>query len=216
MHKGYDAAIGCPEGCMRVTPSAYAHLVSSLSALAGGRLVLMLEGGYCLDSLAESAALSLRTLLGDAAPTQPRLNGHVVHPSVVKSIIGSTTALRPYWKCLQIRKLLDPAELDIFAGHYPSLCFNPPPDFPPDQFPTRDYYLVFDPETEKKMALEIAKVNLGTRLRTSDKALAVMYDEAMCRHKDDCPHPESPERIQRIYARLKVGEGCLKNYFCRI
>ena len=49
---------------MRVTPAAYAQLIWSLSGLAGGRLVVMLEGGYCLDSLAESAALSLRALLG--------------------------------------------------------------------------------------------------------------------------------------------------------
>jgi histone deacetylase 6 len=49
---------------MRVTPAAYAQLVWSLSSLAGGRLVVMLEGGYCLDSLAESAALTLRALLG--------------------------------------------------------------------------------------------------------------------------------------------------------
>jgi histone deacetylase 6 len=49
---------------MRVTPAAYAQLIWSLSGLAGGRLVVMLEGGYCLDSLAESAALTLRALLG--------------------------------------------------------------------------------------------------------------------------------------------------------
>ena len=49
---------------MRVTPAAYAQLVWSLSGLAGGRLVVMLEGGYCLDSLAESAALTLGALLG--------------------------------------------------------------------------------------------------------------------------------------------------------
>jgi histone deacetylase 6 len=49
---------------MRVTPAAYAQFIWSLSGLAGGRLVVMLEGGYCLDSLAESAALTLRTLLG--------------------------------------------------------------------------------------------------------------------------------------------------------
>ena len=30
--------------------------------------VALLEGGYCLDSLAESAALSLRELLGDPCP----------------------------------------------------------------------------------------------------------------------------------------------------
>jgi len=198
---GYDAAIGCPEGCMRVTPAAYSQLVSSLSGLAGGRLVVMLEGGYCLDSLEESAALTLRTLLGDCAPSLPSTSD--IHPSVIQSIIATTAALRPYWKTLQIRQLLDPSDMEKFNLHYPAISFKPPPDFPPDKFPTRDYYLVFDPETERKMSLEIAHINLATRLRTTETKVSVFYDEEMCRHKDDCPHPESPERIQRIYMRLK-------------
>lgn len=61
---GYDAALGCPEGCMKVTPAAYSHFVHCLDGLAGGRLVVLLEGGYCLDSLSEAAALTLRTMTG--------------------------------------------------------------------------------------------------------------------------------------------------------
>ena len=49
---------------MNVTPAAYSHLIQSLGCLAGGRLVVLLEGGYCLDSLSEAAALTLRTLTG--------------------------------------------------------------------------------------------------------------------------------------------------------
>ena len=64
LNSGYDAAIGCPEGCMKVSPAAYSHFISNLSCLAGGRLVVLLEGGYCLDSLSEAAALTLRTLIG--------------------------------------------------------------------------------------------------------------------------------------------------------
>lgn len=37
-------------------------------ALANGKIAVVLEGGYCLDSLAEGAALTLRTLLGDPCP----------------------------------------------------------------------------------------------------------------------------------------------------
>lgn len=53
---------------MEVTPAAYAHLISPVLTLAQGRVAVVLEGGYCLESLAEGAALSLRTLLGDPCP----------------------------------------------------------------------------------------------------------------------------------------------------
>lgn len=53
---------------MEITPAGYAHLVSPLMTLANGKVAIVLEGGYCLDSLAEGAALTLRTLLGDPCP----------------------------------------------------------------------------------------------------------------------------------------------------
>ena len=42
---GFDAAAGDPLGQMRVTPRGYAHMTSSLKMIAGGKLVLVLEGG---------------------------------------------------------------------------------------------------------------------------------------------------------------------------
>ncbi len=53
---------------MEVTPACYSHLISPLMGLAGGKLAVILEGGYCLKSLAEGAALTLKTLLGDSCP----------------------------------------------------------------------------------------------------------------------------------------------------
>lgn len=53
---------------MEVTPACYSHLLSPLLSLASGRVAVVLEGGYCLESLAEGAALTLRTLLGDPCP----------------------------------------------------------------------------------------------------------------------------------------------------
>ena len=148
---------------MRVTPAGYAHLVSSLSGLCGGRLVVMLEGGYCLDSLSEAAALTLRTMLGDAAPSLPRTGK--IDPSVLKSILGTTAALSPYWKCMRVRETVLVIENQLLGQHYPTLQFSPPPDFPPDRFPTRDYYLVFNEDTQQKWKLEIAHINISTRLR---------------------------------------------------
>ena len=65
---GYDSAIGCPEGRNNITPAMYAHMCHMLMGLANGKVCVLLEGGYCLSSLAESAALTLRTLLGDPCP----------------------------------------------------------------------------------------------------------------------------------------------------
>ena len=69
---GFDAAEGDPLGSMRISPAGYAQMTSRLGGLAGGRLVLALEGGYNLEAISTSAAACLRVLLGEAAPiTQP-------------------------------------------------------------------------------------------------------------------------------------------------
>ncbi len=63
---GFDAAAGDLLGGMRISPSGYAAMTSRLLPLAGGRVVLALEGGYNLDAISASAAACLRVLLGDA------------------------------------------------------------------------------------------------------------------------------------------------------
>jgi len=69
---GFDAADGDPLGSMRVCPAGYAQMTARLGSLAGGRIVLALEGGYDLEAIARSAAACLRVLLGEApAATKP-------------------------------------------------------------------------------------------------------------------------------------------------
>lgn len=53
---------------MEVTPACYAHLISPLMTLAEGKIAAFLEGGYNLESLAESASITLKTFLGDPCP----------------------------------------------------------------------------------------------------------------------------------------------------
>uniref|UniRef100_A0A8C7E1N6 Protein deacetylase HDAC6 n=1 Tax=Naja naja TaxID=35670 RepID=A0A8C7E1N6_NAJNA len=65
---GFDAVIGDPKGEMAATPACFAHLTHLLKSLAGGKLVLSLEGGYNLQSLAEGTCMVLKTLLGDPCP----------------------------------------------------------------------------------------------------------------------------------------------------
>ncbi|XP_009215835.3 polyamine deacetylase HDAC10 isoform X10 [Papio anubis] len=98
---GFDSAIGDPEGQMQATPECFAHLTHLLQVLAGGRVCAMLEGGYHLESLAESVCMTVQTLLGDPAPP---LSGLMVPcQSALESIQSARAAQAPYWKSLQLQ-----------------------------------------------------------------------------------------------------------------
>lgn len=123
---GYDSALGDQEvriennrnfsykifsnqslqGKMEVTPACYSHLVSMLSSLANGKIAVVLEGGYCFQSLAEGAALTLKTLLGDPCPNliEPL---EAPCPSISDTILNCIYTLRPYWKCLRVNATYD-------------------------------------------------------------------------------------------------------------
>lgn len=67
---GFDAAEGDPIGRCRCTPECYASLTSDLMTLAGGKVVLALEGGYSLSATAVSAAACMEALIGVRRPLQ--------------------------------------------------------------------------------------------------------------------------------------------------
>ena len=99
--------------------------------------------------------------------------------------------------------------------HLPSKVFSPPPNWPPSQFPTRDYYLVYTEEQRKGWEVKIAALILTTPLPLTSSSLVLCYDPAMERHCDDEPHPECPERTTRIWEALEEAgvtkrEGVVK------
>jgi hypothetical protein len=114
------------------------------------------------DSLVILKNIYIILLLGSIPSTG------AINPSVLQSILGVSTALRPYWKSMQLRPILTSlpsapdGSVDVVALRhlYPSLRFDPPVGWPPEVFPTSDYYLVFDKETEQFCATEIAKVGV--------------------------------------------------------
>jgi histone deacetylase 6 len=65
---GFDAAKGDPLGGFRVSSAMFGHMTHGLLALAEGRLVLCLEGGYCLPAISEAVVQCARALLGDPLP----------------------------------------------------------------------------------------------------------------------------------------------------
>nr|XP_010341644.1 polyamine deacetylase HDAC10 isoform X5 [Saimiri boliviensis boliviensis] len=98
---GFDSAIGDPEGQMQATPACFAHLTQLLQVLAGGRVCAVLEGGYHLESLAESVCMTVQTLLGDPAPPLP--GPMVPCQSALESIQSARAAQAPHWRSLQLQ-----------------------------------------------------------------------------------------------------------------
>ncbi|KAJ0680407.1 putative histone deacetylase [Helianthus annuus] len=62
---GFDAALGDPLGGCCVTPHGYSVMLKKLMKFSGGKIVMTLEGGYNLDSLANSVAACIEVLLDD-------------------------------------------------------------------------------------------------------------------------------------------------------
>ncbi len=99
---GFDAARGDLLGQQLLSPGGYAAMTSRLRSLAGGKVVLALEGGYALDAIAASAAACLRALLGDPAG-EPEAG----KPSreALRVISAVRQAHRPFWPALRDRDL---------------------------------------------------------------------------------------------------------------
>ena len=70
---GFDAAEGDPLGGCRITPPAYDHMTRELQTLAGGKVIVALEGGYNLVSISKSMAACANALLEGDAPPKERL-----------------------------------------------------------------------------------------------------------------------------------------------
>ncbi|VDM79420.1 unnamed protein product, partial [Strongylus vulgaris] len=61
---GFDSCDGDPLGGMHLSPDAYSHIVYHLSALAHGKLLLLLEGGYNHSVQSVGVHRCLRVLCG--------------------------------------------------------------------------------------------------------------------------------------------------------
>ncbi|MEN6560136.1 MAG: histone deacetylase [Acidobacteriota bacterium] len=86
---GFDIAAGDPLGRMLVTARGFGLLTASLMAMAertaGGRLALVLEGGYDLTALRDGVGEVLRTLAG--GPERAARGGDGLRESVSPSLL---------------------------------------------------------------------------------------------------------------------------------
>ena len=93
---GFDAADGDPLGGMRLSPAGYAAMTARLRELAGGRVVLALEGGYDLDAISRSAEACLRVLLGEPAPPASAAGSRATR--ILDRVVD---VQKPFWPVLE-------------------------------------------------------------------------------------------------------------------
>lgn len=70
-----------------------------LSSLAQGRIALLLEGGYNLESISKSMSMCVRALLGDPLPS-PLIG--TIDPDAAETIRRVLKDLSPFWKNLKV------------------------------------------------------------------------------------------------------------------
>ena len=92
---GFDAHRRDPIGGLQVTERGFAAMCSALKQ-QNGKLVLLLEGGYHLDALAQSVHACVEVLAGARTESFPE----GVRPDTVAAIAESKHQLKPYWKGL--------------------------------------------------------------------------------------------------------------------
>lgn len=172
---GFDALHGDPKGEMSATPAGFAHLTHFLMGLAGGKLILSLEGGYNLHALAKGVSGSLHTLLGDPCPM---LESPVAPCASAQTSISCTLeALEPFWEVLE--RSVEPQDEDEVE---------------------RD---MLEDEGEEGH-WEASALPMDTWPLLQNRT-GLVYDERMMSHCNlwDNHHPETPQRILRIMCHLE-------------
>lgn len=104
---GFDAAIGDQLGGCKVSPEAYGYFTHWLSSLANGRVILVLEGGYNVNSISHAMTMCAKSLLGDPLPMlhiPSRFNG--INSSALESLQNVLQVQQEHWKCLKFNKKL--------------------------------------------------------------------------------------------------------------
>lgn len=66
---GFDAGVGDPLGKCCVTPEMFGHMTHLLKNLAGGKMIMLLEGGYNFTTVSHSVMMCAKALLGDPLPS---------------------------------------------------------------------------------------------------------------------------------------------------
>uniref|UniRef100_A0A8C5XAS8 Histone deacetylase n=1 Tax=Microcebus murinus TaxID=30608 RepID=A0A8C5XAS8_MICMU len=102
---GFDAVEGHPTplGGYNLSAKCFGYLTKQLMALAGGRVVLALEGGHDLTAICDASEACVSALLGNEVRPRPSTAGLQPRPAAVarRAREAALPALGKYWRCLQ-------------------------------------------------------------------------------------------------------------------
>ncbi|KAJ7901911.1 histone deacetylase complex protein [Mycena olivaceomarginata] len=115
---GFDAAEGDDLGECLVTPAGYSHMTYMLGGLAGGRLVVALEGGYNLDSITKSALAVTEIILGGAPP---EMSSMVASEAAAETVWLVAREQSKYWKGVSPKACEPQEDAASFAFSVPEI-----------------------------------------------------------------------------------------------
>ncbi|XP_062862611.1 histone deacetylase 4 isoform X2 [Trichomycterus rosablanca] len=101
---GFDAVEGHPSplGGYKLTAKCFGYLTKQLMGLAGGRLVLALEGGHDLTAICDASEACVSALLeNELEPLPDSILQQRPNLNAVRSIEKVVEAHSKYWRCLQ-------------------------------------------------------------------------------------------------------------------
>ncbi|XP_042328007.1 histone deacetylase 9 [Sceloporus undulatus] len=101
---GFDAVEGHdpPLGGYKVTAKCFGHLIKQLLTLAGGRLVLALEGGHDLTAICDASEACLSALLGnELEPLSEDILHGAPNANAMVSLQNITQIHSKYWKSVE-------------------------------------------------------------------------------------------------------------------
>lgn len=96
---GFDAADGDIIGGCHVTPAGYGYMTHLVKAISKGKLAVILEGGYNLDSISKSALGVAKVLVGEPPESTISMQPHLETIEVIDEVIKIQSK---YWSCLRI------------------------------------------------------------------------------------------------------------------
>ncbi|XP_071054540.1 histone deacetylase 6 isoform X2 [Onthophagus taurus] len=202
---GFDSAIGDEKGEMKISPGFYGQLITLLGGLAQGRQVVCLEGGYFLESLAEGAAMSVKSLLDDAPGMVKPFGKPEEH--IIDVINNLRFILQPFWKCFESfpqrnECVNDPHRVMV---KYLGVRLTAP-------FLTHDCYPVQCEFINEQFA-EVVDEYRKEYSEPTGNGICYAFDEVMFEHKTPENFPERPERLIKLYEKfteLKLHERLIK------
>ncbi|KAL8478765.1 hypothetical protein ACS0TY_030590 [Phlomoides rotata] len=96
---GFDAARFDPLGGCDVSPIGYAQMTQMICALSGGKVLVILEGGYNLRSISVSATFVIKVLLGESP--QESVDQVIPTKSGLRTVLEVQQIQLKYWPSLE-------------------------------------------------------------------------------------------------------------------